>query len=80
MGEVDSHYGMALTLATGISDGALWYIRKSNGQGPRRPQFCSQPSHWSLCGLHKAVYLSGVQFLHLQIEVIIYDGSSGSYN
>lgn len=79
MGEVDSHYGMALTLAPGISDGAL-YIGKSNGQGPRRPQFCSQPSHWSLCGLHKAVYLSGVQFLHLQTEVIIYDGSSGSYN
>ena len=60
MGEVDSHYGMALTLVPGISDGALWYTGKSNGQGLRRPQFCSQPSHWSLCGLLKgSLPLSG---------------------
>lgn len=32
MGEVDSHCGMALMLAPGISDGALWYTGKSNGQ------------------------------------------------
>lgn len=47
---------------------------------PKDLSYAPNPATGHCVAFLKAVYLSGVQFLHLLIEVIIYDGSSGSYN